>query len=304
MTLRVFASAFFLVILLGRLSAQPSKNNENSFFISKVQRAPESVFDKFFEAGMQPTNHELTAAEQVKLEKAFSILPALYKKVLKDHLSSISFMDNMPNTALTSPVQTTDSIRHFNITFRAGIFNETISEWATRKEKSAFNNLANENMEIQIDAGKLDAIQYVLLHEATHVVDAVLGLTFPGDVTDSLVMPTAFTKDIWRLFNKPTEQFTNPILEEVRFRSGKVQPITSAPAVYQALKQTPFSSLYAMASCYEDAAELITIYHLTQKLNQRFLILVRDSGRVLARFEPMKNKLVKQRIRKLHFLYS
>ena len=213
-------------------------------------------------------------------------------------------MDNMPNTALTSPVETADSIKHFNITFRAGILNETISEWATWKEKSVFNDSANKTMEIQIDAGKLDAIQYVLLHEATHVVDAILGFTPHGDIADSTMIPTAFTKDIWRLFNKPAEQFTNPILEKTRFRSGRIQPIASAPAIYEALKQTPFPSLYAMASCYEDAAELITIYHLTQKLNQHFVILVKDSGRVLARFEPMKNKLVKRRFSKLHFLYG
>ena len=252
---------------------------------------------------MRPTNHELTAVEQAKVDKAFSVLPALYKRVLKEHLSSISFMDNMPNTALTSPVETDDSIKHFNITFRAGILNETISEWATWKEKSAFNDSANKTMEIEIDAGKLDAIQYVLLHEATHVVDAVLGFTPHIDVADSEIVHTAFTKDLWHLFNKPTAQFTNPVLENTRFRSGKIQPIASAPAIYQALKQTPFPSLYAMASYYEDAAELITIYHLTQKLNQHFVILVKDSGRAIAKFEPMKNKLVKRRLNKLRFLY-
>lgn len=266
--------------------------------------APESVFQKFVEAGIQPTNHELTADEQAKVDKAFSILPGLYKKVLKEHLLSISFMENMPNSALTSPVETADSIKYFNITFRAGILNETISEWATRKEKSAFDDSANKTMEILIDKGKLDAIQYIVLHEATHVVDAVLGFTPHGDVAGSMFTPTAFTKDIWRLFNKPTAQFTNPILEKARFRSGKIQPIDTAPGIYQALKQTPFPSLYAMASCYEDAAELITIYHLTQKLNQHFVILVKDNGRVIAKFEPKKNKLVKRRFNKLRFLYG
>lgn len=301
MTSKILISILFFILLFGKLSAQTIKHDENSFYKDKVMKAPESVFEKFIEAGMQPTNHELTATEQAKVDKAFAILPPLYKKILKKHLLSISFMDNMPNTALTSTLETTDSTKLFNITFRAGILNETISEWATWKEKSAFDNSSNPTMEIQIDAGELDAIQYVLLHEATHVVDAVLEFTPHGEEVDSLVIHTTFTKNVWRLFNKP--QFTNPILENTRFRSGKIQPIASAPNIYHALKQTPFPSLYSMASWYEDAAELITIYHLTQKLNQLFVIIVKDKGRILAKFEPMKNKLVKRRVKKLGFLY-
>lgn len=297
-------STLLFVVLLGKLSAQTIKSDENLFYKEKVLKAPESVFKKFIEAGMQPMNHELTAAEQAKVDKAFSILPPLYKKVLKKHLLSISFMDNMPNTALTSTLETTDSIKQFNITFRAGILNETISEWATWKEKTVFDNSANPSTEIQIDVGKLDAIQYVLLHEATHVVDAVLGLTPHAVEIDSLVAPTAFTKSIWRLFNKPAQRFTNPLLEKTRFRSGKTQPIASAPDIYNSLKKTPFPSLYGMASWYEDAAELISIYHLTQKLNQPFVVYVKEKDKVLSKFEPMKNKLVKRRVKKLSFLYS
>lgn len=295
--------AIFCILFLGKLSAQTVKVDEHSFYKDRISKAPQSVFEKFIEAGMQPTNHELTETEKVKVGKAFAILPPLYKKVLKEHLQSISFMDNMPNTALTSTLETTGSSKQFNITFRAGILNETISEWATWKEKSAFDNSANPTTEIQIDAGKLDAIQYVLLHEATHVVDAVLGFTPHAVEADSLVAHTEFTRNIWRLFNKPTAQFTNPTLEKTRFRSGKIQPITSASEIYNTLKTTPFTSLYGMASWYEDAAELISIYHLTQKMKQPFTVFVKEKEKVISRFEPMTNAFVKQRAKKLNFLY-
>ena len=305
MTSKNLIYTLFCLLLFGDLSAQTVKNEENPYHKSRVLKAPESVFKMFIEAGMNPSNHVLTEAEQAKVDEAFSILPPLYKKILKEHLLSISFMDNMPNTALTSPLKTTtDSTKQFNITFRAGILNETISEWATWKEKSAFDNSDNPAMEIQMDAGKLDAIQYILLHEATHVVDAVLNITPHAEKGDSLVAHTAFTKNIWCLFNKPVAKFTNPILEKTRFRSGKAQPIASAPDIYNALKKTPFPSLYGMASWYEDAAELISIYHLTHKLNQPFNIYVKDKNKVIATFEPVKNKLVKRSIKKLAFLYS
>ena len=205
-----------LGILFSNLSAQTSPTEDNSFYKNRILEATEPVFKKFREAGMAPTNHVLTEVEQEKVYKAFSILPPLYKKVLKEHLQSISFMDNMPNTALTSPLESEDTIKKFNITFRAGILNETISEWATWKEKSLYDTSANPSLEVQIDSGNLDAFVYVLLHEATHVVDAVLQLTPHIEDIDSIMVPTPYTKNIWRLFNIPEDTFINPLLEKNR----------------------------------------------------------------------------------------
>lgn len=293
----------FHVLFFSTLSAQIVPTDTDSFYKNRIAEAPESVFKKFIDAGMNPTNHLLTAAEEEKIAKAFLLLPPLHIKILKEHLHSISFMDNMPNTALTSPVASEDGTEKFNITFRAGILNETISEWATWKEKSLFDSSLNPSFEVQIDAGNLDAFVYVLLHEATHVVDAVLKLTPHAEEDTKLVAHTKFTKNIWSLFNVPTAKFINPILEKTRFRSGKVQPILSATEVYNSLENTPFTSLYGMASWHEDIAELVTIYHITSKLNQPFVIYVKEHGEITTRFEPMKNKLVKKRLKQLELFY-
>ena len=292
------------IITFSSILAQTKIPENSTFYKSRISVAPESVFKKFIDAGMQPKNHELTDAEQEKVEKAFSLLPSLHIKILKEHLHSISFMDNMPNTALTSPVESTDSIKKFNITFRAGILNETISEWATWKEKSLYATTTNPSLEIQIDAGNLDAFVYVLLHEATHVVDAVLKLIPEANEDENLVQHTSYTKNIWLLFNSPMTKFTNSILEKTRFRSGKVQPITAAKETYNQLEKTPFVSLYGMASWYEDIAELVTIYHLTTKLNQPFVLYIKENGEIKSKFEPMKNKLVKKRLKQLEVFYS
>ncbi len=292
------------IVIFSTLSAQTNIKESSTFYKNRILTAPESVFKKFIDAGMAPTNHLLPEKEQEKVAKAFSLLPPLYIKILEENLHSISFMDNMPNTALTSPIVSEDTIKKFNITFRAGILNETISEWATWKEKSLYDVSANPIFEVQIDAGKLDAFVYVLLHEATHVVDAVLKLTPDAEEDEDLVQHTVYTKNIWRLFNSPEVKFTNPILENTRFRSGKVQPIASAKEIYNELKKTPFVSLYGMASWYEDIAELVTIYHLTNKLNQPFVIYVKEDGEIKSKFEPMTNKLVKRRLKQLQFIYS
>jgi hypothetical protein len=59
-----------------------------------------------------------------------------------------------------------------------------------------------------------------------------------------------------------------------------------------------------MASWNEDIAELVTIYHLTTKLNQPFVVYIKENGEIKLRFEPMKNKLVKKRLKQLEVFYS
>lgn len=295
-----------LCLFLAAMSihAQQVEGLLSNILTERSQPAPESVFRKFREAGMKPVNHILTTIEKEKVNKAFSLLPPLHQKILKQHLHSVSFMDNMPNTALTSPVETSGPEKMFNITFRAEILNETISEWATWKENSCYVQAEGNEYQVTIEAGNQDAIVYILLHEATHVVDAVLNITPHLDEFDALVAPTPFTADIWSEINKPKEKATSTLLETTRFRSGKPVQISSAQKVYEALKETPFVSLYSMASWHEDLAEILTIYHLTQKMNQPYRILVKKNGVNIFVYEPFINKQVINRQTMLAMFYT
>ncbi|MGS2741781.1 hypothetical protein [Sinomicrobium sp. M5D2P17] len=253
---------------------------------------------------MEPVNHVLTDSEIEKVEKSFSVLPPSYYKLLKAHLHSISFMDNMPNTALTSPVETADATKKFNITFRAEILHESISEWATWKENTCYIRSGDNEYQVSIDAGGLDAIVYVLLHEATHVMDAVMEITPHTGDKETVGGSTPFTQGIWQKMNGPAEEYIDPLLETTQFRSGKAIPVSQASEVYKALRETPFVSLYSMASWFEDLAELMTVYHLTAKLNQPFQVLVKKKGKEVFRFGPMENELVKQRLPDLERFYE
>lgn len=283
--------------------AQHAGAETGTALAERTQPAPDSVFSKFRAAGMKPVNHILTVAEKEKLSKAFSVLPPLHQKILKEHLHSISFMDNMPNTALTSPVETSGPVKMFNITCRAEILNETISEWATWKENTCYVNSENDNYQVVIDAGNLDAIVYVLLHEATHVIDAVVNITPHPDESGVSAASTPFTTDVWNAINKPLDKATSALLETTRFRNGKPVVISSARDVYKALWETPFVSLYSMASWHEDLAEIVTIYHLTQKMHQPYKITVKKNGITIFTYEPFSNKRVKRRKSALNVFY-
>ncbi|NBA88344.1 hypothetical protein GVN16_21405 [Emticicia sp. CRIBPO] len=270
--------------------------------ISRISPAPERVLTIFHNAGMNPTEHALTPEEYKKVDLALKKLPALHQSVLKDHLASISFVDNMPNNALTSTLNTTDSFKVFNITIRAGILNQNVSDWLTAKEQTCFDT-TNSDWSVSVDAGKLEALLYLLLHEGTHVVDGALAM-MPLPENNADFGKNGFTSGIWEQRTTLASKYSDEILQNTRFRTGKVVPADKATGLYRALQQTPFVSLYSLSSTHEDLAEYLSVYHFTQKLGQPFRIIVRQAGKDVYTFEPMKSKLVKNRINTMKQFYG
>ena len=279
-----------------------------SSFLSRVDSTPGDIISDFREAGMSPTEHPLTGEEQKIVSEAFNALPPLHRQVLKQHLKSISFLDNMPNTALTSPVtKDEDAFKLYHITFRAGILHQTISDWVTEKERGCFVK-GDSAATVSIQAGILSALTYVMLHEGTHVVDGSLGI-IAADTVAGITKQNAFTKEfaqgLWKDINRHAWLFPDSILTKSRFRpGGRPFPAADATRVYAALSQTPFVSLYGMASWHEDLAELFTIYHLTHTLKQPFRLVVKQYGKEIFSYEPMKAPLVKKRSRLLRRFYA
>jgi hypothetical protein len=274
---------------------------------SRVLETPASVLEMFAEEGRPtPTAHDLTEEEKHKLAAAFAVLPPLHRRILRERLQSVSFLDGMPNTALTSPVNPDDPYRLFHITIRAAILRQNASEWLTEKERSIFNATGSP-LSVSIEAGKRDAIVYVLLHEATHIVDFCLGMTtLPvGKQGAGDPPPGAFSKGIWTDRTTPAPPYRDPLRERVRFRpGGEILPIDQAEAVYRSLRRTPFVSLYAGSNWYDDLAEYLAVYHWTQVLKQPFRIAIRENGKIIFVYEPMKSAVVRERIGQIKPFYS
>jgi hypothetical protein len=272
--------------------------------LARVGRTSEEVLQQFREAGMAPQPHELTAAERRLVANALAALPPLHQRVLATHLHSLSFLDNMPNTALTSTVSAPQPL--FDITIRAAILPQTATEWLTQKEQTCFA-ATDSAWQVTIEAGVRSALDYVLLHEATHVVDAALHLTpafsDAGQLLDSAAAKP-FTAGIWQNRTISATGLRHALLERIRFRGGPPVPVTQAQQLYALLRQTPFVSLYGSTAWTEDLAEYVTVYHFTRKLRQPFRITVRQNGQEIFGYEPMKSALVKRRARQMKRFYS
>jgi hypothetical protein len=274
---------------------------------NRVQDTPAAVVRRFEDAGMSPRAHVLTATERRLVANALAALPPLHRRVLKAHLRSLSFLDNMPNTALTSTVESTAPGPLFDITIRAGILQQTASQWLTEKERTCF--AANDStLQVAIEAGVRPALDYVLLHEATHVVDATLKLTPASSETGQLLDIAAakpFTAGVWQSRTLPTHNWQHALLLQIPFRRGQnALPIADATQVYTLLQQTPFVSLYGSTSWTEDLAEYLTVYYFTRQLHQPFKIELRQNAQVIWSYEPMKSVLVQRRVRHMKRLLS
>jgi hypothetical protein len=277
---------------------------------SRVASTPASVLALFRETGRPaPQAHALTGAERTQLTSTIRSLPPLHRRVLEERLRVLSFLDGMPNTALTSTVNPTESFRLYDITINARILHENVSEWLTRKEQTCFD-VKGSSLRIEIEAGtKVEALVYVLLHEATHIVDSCERITPPfaaaGTASRSAGRaPTDFTAGIWTDVAQPVALYRDPLRERVLFfvDCGPM-PIDRAPDLYEYLRRTPFASLYGGRNWLDDLAEYVSVYHLTEVLKQPYRIVVRRGNDLVVAYEPMKSELVRRRIGQMKRYY-
>lgn len=271
---------------------------------SRVGEADPSVLKMFADAGMPaPSAHVLTDAERTSLARAFTTLPPVHQRVLRERLRRISFLDGMPNTALTSMVDPDAATPLYDLTIRAGVLHESASEFLTHKERTCFD-FSGSTRTVVVEAGPLEAIVYVLLHEATHMVDGALGLT-PVEGRNPAADADLLTAGVWTDRLTVASAYADPLLDELVYRrGGRPIPVSDAHKVYGALQRTPFVSLYASSNWHDDAAELMAWHHLTSRMGQPYRIVVRERDQQVLVYEPMASPLVQRRLRLLTPMYD
>lgn len=265
--------------------------------VDRVVPAPESFLKKFGgELDAKLSSHAVTPAERKIVGDALTHLTPVQREVLRKRLHAIFFVDGLPNNALTHPADESAPKGAYSIAVRAGVLRETASELVTRKEQSLFDT-AGSDMSLAVDVGNLDAMTYVLLHEATHVVDGSIGVIRD---TATPAENHVLVRGVWRDRTTPAEPYRQPILMDVRYRqNGHVLPVSKAPELYDALGRTPFASVYGSCNWHEDLAELLAWTELTEHLHQPYRILIRKSGKVIRVIEPTKSELVRARLKDL-----
>jgi hypothetical protein len=212
-------------------------------------------------------------------------LPPLHRRILQGHLRRLSFVDGKAGagSALTSRADPEQKGDVFDITLRASLLDETLTDFLDIKEANLFE-ADGAGYRARFDAGRMDALTYILLHEATHVVDQVLGLTTAAD--------SPFRAGLWAAPRELAQPYGSSLAAKTWFRRAPKVPIGQAPAYYRALGETPFVSFYATAAAAEDLAELVAWEQLATRFDQTLTVeVLDDQGAVVFSYEPLKSAL-------------
>ncbi len=271
---------------------------------SRITSPPDSVRQRYRDLPKpSPTFHELTKGEHAKVESVLQELPAFTREALTQHVRSISFVDGIPANATTikdagSPFPV------FDIVLRAGLLNENVSEFLTRKERGYYTP-TDPDVTLSIQAGSLPAVLYVLLHESVHVRDISNRRGQPGSPQLFASHPSdQLVEGIWENATAKVPAYRSPLFDISWFGAGKPESIEAAEPTYRLLARTPFVSLYGSSNWYDDAAELVTCYYLTQKLQQPYRIFLSRGPKTLYSLSPMDGALVRARFSTINPLFG
>ena len=262
----------------------------------RIKTAPQSLLSRFEDdLHVKLSPHPVTPSERLILAEALAQLAPLQRQVLERHLHAIYFIDGLPNNALTFPEEGKATETMYSIAVRAGALHETVSELVTRKERTLFDTTGSD-MSVTVNAGHLNAMVYVMLHEGTHIVDFSVGAT-PDAAHRAGDYP--LVSSVWRDPHTPVDEYRQPILMNIFWRTGRTLPVAEAADLYDALGRTPFISVYASCDSHDDLAELLAWPELTARLQQPYRILISKGENVIRVVEPAKSRLVKARVKYL-----
>ena len=158
---------------------------------------------------------------------------------------------------------------------------------------------------MSFEGGSLSAVLYVLTHESVHVLDNShrKGKEGPPQLFAES-SPNLLVQGIWEDARTRVPMYQSPLFQMSWFGSGKKPSLDTAEPTYRVLARTPFVSLYGSSSWYEDVAELVTRYYMTQILKQPYRIVPRKGAEHQYALSLAETPLVRERFTKLLPLFS
>ena len=258
--------------------------------LNRIAPADPEIVEIFGGTGASDiSDHQLTPFEGALLREVLRELPQLHRGILQRHLRKLSFLDLEPGSgsALTRLVETDGGPAQFDITLKASLLGDSLSDFLNTKERRLFEE-DGSGFVVSFDAGDADALTYILMHEASHMVDQVMGLTGGPE--------NAFVRGIWEGNRELAHPFADSLAAQTPFRRQPAIPARYAPAYYESLRNSPFVSFYATAAAPEDLAELLAWQQLRARYDEHLTLKVSDrAGLTLFEYNPLEAAAVKAR---------
>lgn len=285
--------------------------NDSSSLISRVAKTPPIVIEFMKDLdGRKYTAYVPDNDDMKIIARSLKKLPPLTKRVLKKKLLGIYFINDLWGSGFADWVIDRERNIYTFLIFNPDVLKKSLSKMITDKEQTCFIR-NDKRYRIDLDCGRGNSgFLYIMLHESGHVVDYIAGISpyVEPDMVKIKGMSHGdglFTKGIWEGYKKAVGNYR--FMERVTFYGFGKGPkinISEAADIYRELAGSPFVSLYSTLNWAEDIVELLTFYHITEKMKRPFVISVFRDNKLVYRLEPMKNPLVRKRFSGLKIFYK
>lgn len=306
--------------LIELINQMPSKKLENYDFnpeipvISRINETPDFLLDYLKKldntdaySSYLPTNEELDI-----IGLYLDLLPPLHKETIREKLIGIYFVNNWLGSGMADYVIDDDRNIYTVLIINPDTLKSGLSELMTNRENTCFLN-DDDQLKISVNCGtEYLGFLYILLHETTHIVDYIHDITpyvEPNIVeikNRDIKKVTSITEGIWREHKIPVDKYQKTYMKSISFygfNNGPLLNISDAGNIYAGFMETPFPSLYGSKNWAEDFAEMLTWYHITEKLNQPYEIKLYENEEVIFSYEPMESEMISARIHNLGIMY-
>jgi hypothetical protein len=313
---------FDFVAWIDEVLKGPERRLENypfdpeSSILSRV-KAPSEGFMHYLEKSDERDYEAYipSESEMRTIEEYISLLPPLHQKVLKGRVVEICFIRDFAASGWADWLVNEEGDIYCVLAFHEETLQKELSDWVTQRIKTCFFE-DDSKVDLNIDAASgYSGFLGILLHEATHVVDYVKNIspyvepsTYALALKQDRDIPEGgpFTENIWEDWVTPTAAYHYALRDSVTFYGmggGPKLGFAEAKALYQQLESTPFVSPFGSRNWADDLAEIVMVYHLTQKLNQPYTVSVSKGRKVIYSNESMLNRKVRDRLPLMEMFY-
>lgn len=277
--------------------------------MDRVRPAPPHVLEYLRELDERPDYRSYTpnAAERRKIAAAINELPPRLTRNLRERGLGLYFIDDFLTSGMTDfAVDRKSGELYSFMVFHRDALRKDVDTLLTEREATAFHD--DGSGKVYVTTGTYaSAFTYLLLHESTHALDYSRRI---GPYVEEHLAPlqskqpraaglAPLIDEVWAEYRQPRSTSDFERRDKISFygfRKGPHLRYRQAVSLYTGLINSPFVSLYGAQMMPEDIAELVSIYWLTRKQPDAYIIRVQRSGSLMVGFQPMLSKKIRRRV--------
>lgn len=240
----------------------------------------------------RPRAARLDAGLLADVKSAIAGLPPEIWKLFSGRLAGLYFVEDLGGTGYTDYVFDRDSkpVAAFVVLDAAILARQSANAWATWKENTPFKPAAGYKLDARIAAGsddnRVNAIQYILLHELGHVLSVGADIHPPWNISPREVGRGAkypFFDLSWKIDRK-ADQYRSlfdaafPQRANTVYYFGAKLAAADMASTYINLEKTNFPSLYAATRPGDDFAESFASYVHVVLMRRPWQITISHGG--------------------------